>query len=104
MNLTCTIFSFALLTFPIYADSTIPPIYANCSTLPLYGKTGGPSIDDISTLITENGWFEADLAAVVLTNASAIKQCLKDPMRKLRTVPLYIHSEKSIAYSNHKPC
>jgi len=75
----CIIFTFALFVFPIYSDSTIPPAYAGCSTLPLYGKTGGPSIDDISALITENGWFEADLAAVVLTNTSAIKQSLKDP-------------------------
>ena len=79
MNLMCIIFAFALFVFPIYAGSTIPPAYADCSTLPLYGSTGGPSIDDISALITDNGWFEADLAAVVLTNTSAIKQSLEDP-------------------------
>jgi hypothetical protein len=79
MNLVYALFAFALFASPIYSDATIPPAYANCSTLPLYGRNGAPSTDDINTLITENGWFEALLAAVVSTNSSAIEQSLYDP-------------------------
>jgi hypothetical protein len=79
MNLVYTLFAIALLALPIYSDAIIPPIYANCSTLPLYGPKGVPSIDDINTAITENGWFEALLGAFALANTSAIEQSLYDP-------------------------
>jgi hypothetical protein len=79
MNLGGAVFVFGLLAWHIYSDTAIPPAYANCSTLPLYARAGDPWIGDINSLVTDNGWLESILGAVVLTNSSAIKQRLYDP-------------------------
>jgi hypothetical protein len=79
MNLVYTLFAIALLALPIYSNTIIPPIYANYFTLPLYRPKGVPSIDDINTAITENGWFKALLKAFALANIFVIEQSLYNP-------------------------
>lgn len=72
-------FLWYLLFRQVRATSPPFPIYSNCSTLSLYGPLKVPDANDITAIVTENGWFEASVTAVVLTNRSAIMDSSMTP-------------------------